>query len=173
MAALNRIQSPSAIGHPPFHVGVCGSSWKACCCSVSAALASVGLASGSPAKPHFSQPNGEGVLLLCWLKSGIFVERDTVQVDGIDGVGVIAQSTCVPMSRQTVQNRCVVCRSRRLRTPVVCGPRDADATSVAFQRIPGHDPGGQLRCTSGLPSAGLQHGTSVWSVILMRLFVAI
>lgn len=109
MAALNRIQSPSAIGQPPFHVGVCGSSWKARCCSVSAALASVGPASGSPAKPHFSQPNGEGVLLLCWLKSGRFVARDTVQVDGIDGVGVIARSTCVPMSRQTVQNRCVLC----------------------------------------------------------------
>lgn len=51
MAALNRFQSPSAIGQPPFHVAVCGSSWKARCCSVSAALASVGPASGGPAKP--------------------------------------------------------------------------------------------------------------------------
>lgn len=126
-----------------------------------------------PPSPTFLSLMGKEFSCVLTEKWQICRERYTVQVDGIDGIGVIAQSTCVPMSRQTVQNRCVVCRSRRLRTPVVCGPRDADATSVAFQRIPGHDPGGQLRCTSGLPSAGLQHGTSVWSVILMCLFIAI
>lgn len=109
----------------------------------------------------------------CALRSGRFVGRDNVQVDGTDPrSGVIAQSMCVPTWRQTVPNRCVVCRSRRLRTPVDCGPRDPNATSIAFQRIPGHDPGGRLRCTSGLPTAGLRHGASVWSVILMLLLVA-
>lgn len=166
MAALNRIQPPSAIGQPPFHISVCGSSWKARCCSVSAALASVGHASRSHAgdpPPRFSQSNGEGVELRQTETWQICRERycaggcwcDFTKHKGFD------------VTTARIPIWCVVCRSRWLRTSVNCRPRDPDATSVAFQRIPGHDPGGRLCCTSGLPSAGLQHGASVWSVILM------
>lgn len=61
-------------------------------------------------------------------------------------------------------NRSVVCWSRRVWPSAVSRSRDPHAASITFQCIPGHHPGRRLHCTSGLPSAGLQHSASVRSV---------
>lgn len=142
MVALNTFQPPPAAGPAQSRISVSGSTWNT---------------------PTAASASQSGLFTSITARSA----RSSVRSAHLSCFSLL----CVVSVRIKAfhLNRSVLCWSRWVRASVVSRSRDPHTASITFQCIPGHDPSRRFHCTSGLPSAGLQHSTSVWSVTLMNL----